>query len=73
MFQCLWMLFGVIGGGVFFREFSTFDAFQSLMFPLGVGFCITGVGVLSSRPIDRDDVDKDSDGKYFKVMSKCSW
>jgi magnesium transporter len=59
VFQCLWMLFGVIGGGVFFREFSTFDAFQSFMFPLGVSFCITGVGVLSSREIEGEDKDSD--------------
>ena len=54
VFQCLWMLFGVIGGGVFFREFQTFDWFQSMMFPLGVAFCLAGVAVLSSRPTDSD-------------------
>jgi uncharacterized membrane protein len=57
VFQCLWMLFGVISGGIFFREFSTFDTRQSFMFPLGVLFCLFGVFVLSSRPSELDEKD----------------
>jgi hypothetical protein len=62
VFQCLWMLFGVISGGVFFREFSTFDARQALFFPLGVSLCLAGVFVLSSRPTDQDNEDAEDGG-----------
>ena len=79
VFQCLWMLFGVISGGVFFREFSAFDPLQSFMFPLGVSFCLAGVFVLSSRPTamdekdaageDNNDSDSDSDTSSESLSS----
>ena len=63
VFQCFWMLFGVIAGGVFFHEFSTFSAFQASMFTLGVSFCLAGVAVLSSRETAEDSKsNKDDNG-----------
>ena len=49
VFQCFWMLFSTIGGGVFFMEFWSFSAVQGLMFPVGVGLCVFGVYLLSQR------------------------
>ena len=50
VFQCFWMLFSTIGGGVFFQEFWSFSLIQALMFPLGVSLCVFGVYLLSQRP-----------------------
>ena len=61
VFQCFWMLFGVIAGGVFFHEFATFSLFQASMFSLGVLFCLTGVAVLSSRKTADDKTDDEED------------
>jgi hypothetical protein len=61
VFQCFWMLFGVIAGGVFFHEFATFSAFQATMFTLGVSFCLAGVAVLSSRETAEDNKDSTGD------------
>eukprot|EP00946_MAST-07B_sp_MAST-7B-sp1_P003759 g3759.t1 len=61
VFQCFWMLFGVIAGGVFFHEFATFSGFQALMFTLGVSFCLAGVAVLSSRSTPESKDEENSD------------
>ena len=49
VFQCFWMLFSTIGGGVFFQEFWSFSAIQAAMFPFGVSLCVFGVFLLSQR------------------------
>jgi magnesium transporter len=49
VFQCFWMLFSTIGGGVFFMEFWSFSLLQGIMFPVGVGLCVFGVYLLSQR------------------------
>lgn len=56
VFQCYWILVSVVGGGVFYSEFSEFDRIQSILFPLGVLLCCGGVLALT---VARDG---DSDG-----------
>jgi magnesium transporter len=49
VFSSFWILFSVIGGGVFYEEFALFSWFQALLFPIGVCLAIAGVYVLSQR------------------------
>ncbi|GBG28659.1 Magnesium transporter NIPA2 [Hondaea fermentalgiana] len=49
VFQAQWIVFGVIGGGVFYGEFSGFSFGQALAFLSGVGLTVLGVYILSQR------------------------
>lgn len=50
-FQAHWILFGVLGGVVFFKEFSTKTKDDISFFTFGVLLCITGVLALSRRKV----------------------
>ena len=45
--QSLWIVFCIIGGGVFFEEFGSFEFWQFFVFPLGVCITILGVALLA--------------------------
>ena len=45
--QALWLLFGVLGGGIFFEEFSHLDPYQMFFFIVGVLILLFGVCILS--------------------------
>jgi len=49
VFQAQWIVFSVIGGGVFYGEFTGFDFSQGLAFLAGVVLTVIGVYVLSQR------------------------
>lgn len=49
VFQSFWIMVSVVGGGVFYDEFSGFDLKQTLLFPVGVILTIFGVVWLSQR------------------------
>jgi magnesium transporter len=44
--QCVWLLFGVIGGGIFFQEFASFSTMQAVFFTTGVVTLVFGILVL---------------------------
>ena len=51
--QVAMLLYTVIGGGIYFDEFSKFSWTQWLFFPLGLLGCVGGVLVLSKvRPLE---------------------
>eukprot|EP00750_Incisomonas_marina_P021496 INCI4469.1.p1 GENE.INCI4469.1~~INCI4469.1.p1 ORF type:complete len:560 (-),score=81.88 INCI4469.1:142-1821(-) len=45
--QSIWIVFCIIGGGVFFEEFASFELWQFFVFPLGVVITLAGVGLLA--------------------------
>ena len=47
--QVVWTLFSIIGGGVYFREFSAFNAVDIGLFTLGVCIVIFGVYLLAPQ------------------------
>lgn len=51
VFTATWIVGTVIGGGVFYGEFSDFSAIQAFVFPFGVGLCILGVVLLSQGEV----------------------
>ena len=48
IFQCFFILFAVISGGVYFNEFAGMDTLQLVMFAAGVVVTISGVVLLAS-------------------------
>lgn len=46
-FTATWIVGTVLGGGVFYGEFSQFSVAQAFFFPLGVFLCVIGVMYLS--------------------------
>ncbi|KAA0165204.1 hypothetical protein FNF27_07695 [Cafeteria roenbergensis] len=49
VFSSFWILVSVVGGGVFYDEFSSFGLLQALLFPVGIILAIAGVYWLSQR------------------------
>jgi hypothetical protein len=49
VFYVVWTLFDVIGGGIYFDEFSGFTATQYALFISGVVIIFLGVAVLADR------------------------
>ena len=47
--QALWLLFGVLGGGIFFKEFDSLTSLQFFFFSLGVLILLIGVSILSPK------------------------
>lgn len=57
IFQSNWIVFSVIGGGVFYEEFAHFSLLQCISFVSGVSITVLGVYVLSLRkPKPRQDL-----------------
>ncbi|KAJ3125003.1 hypothetical protein HK098_000668 [Nowakowskiella sp. JEL0407] len=49
IFYVVWTVFDVIGGGIYFDEFSNFTPLNYFLFSLGVGVIFVGVGILAMR------------------------
>ena len=49
VYQSLWIIVAVIGGGVFFEDFKSFETYQWICFPIGVIICIAGVFLLAEN------------------------
>jgi hypothetical protein len=45
--QSTWSVFCILGGGVFFEEFSGFELWQYFVFTLGAGVTLSGVVLLA--------------------------
>eukprot|EP00924_Labyrinthula_sp_SR-Ha-C_P001062 snap_masked-scaffold_7-processed-gene-12.1-mRNA-1 protein AED:0.28 eAED:0.31 QI:0/0/0/1/1/1/2/0/405 len=56
VFQSNWIIFSVIGGGVFYNEFEDFSAIQVLSFWLGICTTLIGVYLLSKRQDSRESM-----------------
>ena len=55
--QALWLLFAVLGGGIFFEEFANMTIVDNLLFALGIFILLCGVSVFSPRPtVDKSEI-----------------
>ena len=63
VFQCLFITVTIIGGAVYFKELSHFGLLQAVMFPLGVGFILVGIVLLSQRDMSK---------KLPRLRSRCA-
>jgi hypothetical protein len=50
MYQVSWIFFCILGGGIFFDEFSAFDWVKWILFPTGALITMFGVFLLTLRP-----------------------
>jgi len=60
VFQAQWIVFSVIGGGVFYKEFDGFTGLQASAFLFGVFLTVLGVYFLSQRGVVETGHDLDS-------------
>ncbi len=70
VFQAQWIVFNVIGGGVFYGEFNDFSFGQAVGFCVGITFTVLGVYVLSQRGSSDefgDGVDPDDEVDLLSV------
>ena len=52
--QCVWLLFGILGGEVFFQEYKEMTWFSAIFFAFGVAILLAGITTLrpsSSSPV----------------------
>ena len=47
MYQTFWMLTSIVGGGIYFDEFSLFGPMNFAVFPIGVFVTLTGIYILT--------------------------
>jgi len=52
MLQVIWLLFGVLGGGIFYDEFRALSTTASIMFAVGILILVSGVVLLAPRKKD---------------------
>ena len=50
--QVIWILFSIISGGLYFKEFESLDVFDGIMFIAGVLLILIGVFLLSPKDSD---------------------
>lgn len=48
--QVIWLVFGVLEGGIFFDEFSALSPLSQFFFALGIFILLVGLIILSPRP-----------------------
>ena len=60
--QVVWTLFSIIGGGVYFKEFSRFDHKDTALFTLGVLIVIFGVYLLAPQTVRPPEDVEDGEG-----------
>ena len=61
LLQCNFILFAIISGGIFFKEFESFSAGQWAGFCSGVIVMFTGLGFLTPSPEETEEGDDESD------------
>ena len=72
--QVVWTLFSIIGGGVYFREFSKFDRKDTALFTLGVLVVIFGVYLLAPQTprAAEEDEEGEQEERVFNISSHAS-
>ncbi len=58
VFQCSFITFASIGGGIYFQEFWNFSLVQSIGFPMSIATVVGGVLLLSMRDVSSMNNDK---------------
>ena len=52
MYQVAWILSSICSGSVFYQEFDSFTATQTVMFLLGVAVIFAGISLIALKPKD---------------------
>lgn len=56
--QCVWLLFGVLGGEIFFQEYKDMTTPEASLFTVGVVILLFGISIL--RPSNSSNADSDN-------------
>ena len=86
IFQCFFILFSIISGGVYFNEFAKMTGLQTTMFALGVLVTLSGVVLLASsqasqaqggeaEKIEGDDAESgiEADEDFMRTQRPSVW
>ena len=59
LLQCIWLLFGVFGGGIFFQEFQELSLLNGGLFALGIFILIVGIYFLqpNKKKLDNQTIE----------------
>ena len=57
IYQCLWIFFNILGGAIFYDEFSCFGTLQAIFFPFGALLTWLGIYVLMRGRKVNEEVD----------------
>lgn len=49
MLQVIWIVFSVLGGGIFFQEFQSYTYINAILFVVGISIILVGVFLLTSE------------------------
>ena len=49
VYQVVWMVAGILGGGIVFREFEAFNTIGKILFPIGACITFSGIYLLTQR------------------------
>jgi hypothetical protein len=58
LLQCSFIFFAIVSGGIFFKEFNTFDTNQWVGFWFGIVVMFSGLILLTPQPVDQSDDDQ---------------
>jgi uncharacterized membrane protein len=58
LLQCSFIFFAIVSGGIFFKEFNTFDTNKWVGFWFGIVVMFSGLILLTPQPIDQTDDDQ---------------
>mmetsp|Transcript_2215 Transcript_2215/g.3936 ORF Transcript_2215/g.3936 Transcript_2215/m.3936 type:complete len:399 (-) Transcript_2215:322-1518(-) len=67
--QALWLFFGVIGGGLFFEEFTSMKTLNLCFFTVGMIILLCGVLTLSPASFPSTEVEEDITGGVTRIAS----
>ena len=59
LLQCSFIFFAIVSGGIFFKEFNSFDATQWIGFWFGIIVMFSGLVLLTPKPTSTNDKDED--------------
>jgi len=61
LLQVVWTMLSIVGGGIYFNEFSDFTLYQMNMFISGVCVVLFGIFLLAPKGMDLDGEEEDDD------------
>jgi hypothetical protein len=78
MLQVIWLVFGVLGGGIFYDEFSSLSPLAQSMFAVGIVILIAGVLLLAPRQKKPEETKEnklliDSGREGTSIDARSSW
>jgi hypothetical protein len=66
LYQCLFIISLIVGGGVYFQEFDKMDSLAVVFFSIGVIICFSGIFIITAM-----DLDEEGTGPTPRPVPEC--